>query len=334
MNISQGFQTSTSETVLFVVILAIAIVGLVIYQLVGQRSAGKRRKQKRRAAGDGAQQPILKSRSRSRRDLIKLSRSEERTLDHLAWLLKDPGRRDRLIDDDRLISRVARQAIREGLVTEQEVLMLMRKLEVDTFELRVGSHSSESIPNGADVSISDRNLNIAGGTVLLSDEHGLRIRLDKTGKALTSGSSVEVVAGADEGLFRFHTAIIARSGKEATLRHSKHVERVQRRRYRRRSTKIPVEIRIPGIDEKVLSSETRDLSIGGAALKNPRKRIVTGTRLDLVVDAGGSSPVSVSGLAVRSSQRGKTIHISFEKVNDETRHKLFRKIIRLEQGRR
>lgn len=333
MNISQGFQTSTTETIMFVVILVVAIIGLIIYQIVGQKNAGKRRERKRRASGEQAQ-PVLKSRTRTRRDLIKLSRSEERTLDHLAWLLRDPRRRDRLMDDDKLISRVARQAIREGLVTEHEVLMLMRKLEVDTFELRAGSHSSESIPNGADISISDRNLNIAGGTVLLSDSHGLRVRLDKASRALVSGSSVEVVAGANDGLFRFHTVIIARSGKEATLQHSRHVEQVQRRRYRRRSTEIPVEIRIPGIDEKVLSSHTRDLSIGGAALKNPRKRIVTGTRVDLVLDAGGSSPISVSGLAVRSSQRGKTIHISFEKVSEELRHKLFRKIIRLEQGKR
>lgn len=329
VDISSGFQTSSTETIMFLVVLGVVILGLIGYQLYMSRTAGKRRERKRR---ERPTEPVLKQRSRTRRDLINLNRSEQATLDHLSWFLKDPSRQDRLIDDDRLLVRIARQAIREGLVTESAVLRLLRKLEVDHEALTVGGRSSESIPGGAEISISDRNLNIATGHLLLSAQNGLRVRLDKGHRAISGGSHVEVVAGGAEGMYRFHSLVLERSGKELTLQHSQHVERVQRRKYRRRDLQFPAVITMPGIDDRPLKTETQDLSIGGAALKNPKKRVMTGSIVEIVLEPGGSTPMTLQGTAVRTSRKGKTVHVSFSNMNDDTRHKLFRKLIRAGRG--
>ncbi|MEX2443684.1 MAG: PilZ domain-containing protein [Alkalispirochaeta sp.] len=300
------------------------------YQIYLNRTKGKPKKKKT----TNSQQPVLQRRPQTRRDLIELSRTEQRVLDHLTWLLKDPDRRDRLIEDDRLLVRVGRHAIREGLVTEAEVLRLLRKLEVDHEALTTGGRSSDTIPSGSEMSISDRNLNVASGTLLLTADSGLRVRLEKGRRSMQPGTAVEVVCGGDDGLFRFHSAILQQSGKEVLLQHSRQVETVQRRKFRRRDLEVPVEITLPGIDERPLDSKSQDLSIGGAALKNPKKRIMTGSMVHLVIDVGGSSPVQISGTAVRSSRRGKTIHVRFENVNEDTRHRLFRKLLRLGGGQR
>jgi c-di-GMP-binding flagellar brake protein YcgR len=210
----------------------------------------------------------------------------------------------------------------------------LRKLDVDHEALTTGARSSDTIPSGSEVSISDRNLNVASGTLLLSADSGLRVRLEKGKRSLQPGTAVEVVCGGGDGLYRFHSAILQRSGKEVLLQHSHHVESVQRRKFRRRDLEVPARITLPGIDERPLDSKTHDLSIGGTALKNPKKRIMTGSMVQLVVDAGSSSPVEISGTVVRSSQRGKTIHVRFENVNEDTRHRLFRKLLRLGGGQR
>ncbi|HKK49710.1 MAG TPA: PilZ domain-containing protein [Alkalispirochaeta sp.] len=328
-DISSGFQSSTNETIGFIIVMAVIFVSLMGYQIYLNRTKGKPKKKK-----TTDHQPVLQRRPQTRRDLIDLSKTEQRVMDHLTWMLKDPKRQDRLIDDDRLLVRVARQAIREGIVTETEVLRLLRTLQVDHEALSSGGRTSETIPSGAEVSISDRNLNIAAGTLLLTADSGLKVRLDKGHRSIQPGTAVEVVCGGGDGLFRFHSAILQRSGKEVLLQHSRHVESVQRRKFRRRDLEVPVVITLPGIDERHLDSKSQDLSIGGAALKNPKKRIMTGSMVRLIIDAGSSSPVEISGTAVRSSRRGKTVHIRFENVSEDTRHRLFRKLLRLGGGHR
>lgn len=328
-DISSGFQSSTNETIGFIIVVAVIFIILMGYQLYLNRTKGTPKKK-----NTPTHEPVLQHRSKTRRDLIELSKSEQRVMDHLTWMLKDPTRQDRLIDDDKLLVRVSRQAIREGIVAEADVLRLLRKLEVDHEALSSGGRSSDTIPSGAEVSISDQNLNVAAGTLLLAADSGLRVRLEKGQRSMQPGTAVEVVCGGGDGLFRFHSAILQRSGKEVLLQHSHHVETVQRRKFRRRELEVPVEISLPGIDERTIQSKSQDLSIGGAALKNPKKRIMTGSMVRLIIDTGSSSPVEISGTVVRSSRRGKTIHVRFENVTDDTRHRLFRKLLRLGGGRR
>lgn len=324
-DISSGFQTSSTETYIFLGVIVLMFIALFFYQLyrkhANQKAAEERKK--------NPPQPVLPTHHRPRRDLITLSSREQRTLDHLAWFLKDPQKQDKLIDDDRLLLRAARRGIREGIVQEAEVLRLLNKLEVDSEALHAGSRDSASIPTGSEVSISDRNLNMAVGELLLSGENGLNVRIEKGNRAFAHNTPVEVVCNSHDGMYRFHSAVVHTDGKQITLQNSRHVEHVQRRKYRRRDVQLPVEVMIPGISQKPIKSRTFDISIGGTAIKNPRKKIATGTRVDCTIDSDGATPITVPGTALRTSRRGKTVHISFGPVDEKTRHRLFRKLIRL-----
>ena len=334
-DISSGFQTSTTETVLFVAVLGFIILGLLAYQIFGSGGSGKKKTAKTKHWRSTPASAPARPRPRTRRDLIELGRMEKRTLSHLAWFLKDQRREDKLIEDDKLLVRVARQGIKEGIVTESEVLRLLHKLEVSADALETGDHATDTIPAGTELSISDRNLNIAAGNLESSAVQGLHVHLTKGHKELQTGSTVEVVAGGGAGLYRFHTSVLQRTGKDLLLQHTRHVERVQRRKYRRRAVRLPVEVRLPGQGGVQVATESLDVSVGGAALKNRRKKIATGARVELVIDAGGSSPVTVGGIALRTSRRGKTVHISFGTLDEQTRHRLFRKLVRLgAQGHR
>jgi len=324
-DISSGFQTSTTETYIFLGLVAVLFGALFLYQLYRRYANRKNREERKK----NPPQPVLRSYARPRRDLITLSNREQRTLDHLSWFLKDPGKQEKLIDDDHLLLRAARRGIREGIVQEAEVLRLLNKLEVNSEALTSGSKDSGVIPTGAEVSISDRNLNMAVGELLLSSEKGLQVRIEKGTRSFGQNTPVEVVCNSGDGMYRFHSAVLHTDGKQIALQHSRHVEHVQRRKYRRRSVELPVEIMIPGVSQKPLKTRTYDVSIGGAAIKNPRKKIRTGTRVDCTIDAGEAAPITVPGTALRTSKRGKIVHVSFGPVDEKTRHRLFRKLIRI-----
>jgi hypothetical protein len=324
-DISSGFNTSTTETYIFLGILGAIIVFLFVYQLYRNHANRKAREERKK----NPPKPILRTYHHTRRDLIHLSSREQRTLDHLAWFLKDPSKQEKLMDDDALLLKAARRGIREGIVGEAEVLRLLNKLEVNSEALSAGGRSSSSIPTGAEVSVSDRNLNMAVGELLLGNDSGVSVRVEKGTASFPVGTPVEVVCNSQEGMYRFHSTVIKVEGKHLLLQHSRHVEHVQRRKYRRRDVELSVEVTIPGISVKPLKSKTSDISIGGAALKNPRKKIGTGTRIDCTIDADGAAPITVPGTALRTSRRGKTVHVSFGPLDEKTRHRLFRKLIRL-----
>ncbi len=324
--ISSGFQTSTVEVVIFLVLLGAIVLGILVAQILRKRAAV--REQKRRAASP--KKPILRTYAQTTRQEPSLSSRERATLDRLAWLLKDPTKSERLLQDDSLVLKVARQGIREGVVSEMEVMRLLRRLQVDVTPLKQKDTASTAVvPTGAEVSISNAEMAMGTGTLLLSTDASLQLRIDKGASGFKAGDPVDVVCYSNEGMHQFHTVVISVNSKNVNVRHSDHVRFAQRRKYRRREIAMPVQITMPGIGTKPLSSSTEDLSIGGAALKNPRKKLAVGAYLECAIETGAAAPLVVHGTVVRLSRRRKVAHVAFSGMDERTRHRLFRRLIRV-----
>lgn len=323
--ISSGFQTSSDEIVIFLMLLGFIVIGLIVAQIF-RRKAAKEAAQRR---AQSPKKPILRSYSHPSRNEPNLAPKEQATLDHLAWFLKDPSKSSKLLHDDSLLLRIARQGIREGVVNEAEVLRLLRRLRLDTTQLNHRNQSdTRMIATGAEVSISTPAMAMGTGELLLSNDSSIQLRIDKGASNFKAGDQVDVVCYSGEGMHQFHTAVISVKGKNVFLRHTQHVRHAQRRKYRRRNATMPVQISMPGIHGKPLSSTTLDLSIGGAAVKNPRKKLAVGAFIECAFEAGGSAPLVINGTVVRLSKRRKVAHISFAQMDDKTRHRLFRRLIR------
>jgi hypothetical protein len=322
--ISSGFQTSSNETIIFLILIVSIVLLMLIAQVVRRK---KMAKEAQRRASSG-KKPVLRTYSHPSRHRPNLSSREQATFDHLAWFLKDPSKPDRLFSDDTLLMRIARQGIREGVVTEVEVMRLLRRLGVDATPIQGRDRESTAIlPTGAELSISTPAMAMGTGEVLLSDEKSIQTRIDKGVSHFKQGDQVDVVCYAHEGMFQFHTTVFSINGKHLNLRHTPHVRHAQRRRYRRREMGMPVRISMPGIDHKPLSSSTVDLSIGGAAVKNPRKKLALGAFIECAIETGGAAPLTVNGTVVRLSRRRKVAHVSFAQMDEKTRHRLFRRLI-------
>ncbi len=320
---SSGFQTSQAEIILFSVLFGLILVGLVVGQIMRSRTAAKAARTRK-----PPREPVLRRTSQPRREHVQLGYKEQQTLDRLAWFLKDPSKADTLLDDHAALLKVSRRGIREGVVKELDVHRLARRVGADTSALRIAGHSTQTIPTGAEVSISTAAMAMGNGVVQLSSEAGVQVRFTKGEGNFSAGEAVDVVCYSSEGMYQFHTTMLSVTGKNALLRHTPHVQYAQRRTYRRREIEMPVRIRMPGIDHKPLDAVTVDMSIGGAAVTNRKKQLGLGAFVELSIEIGSAAPLVVQGTVVRLSKRNKVAHVSFSGMDQQVRHRLFRRLIR------
>ncbi len=326
---SSGFSTSSTEVYLFIGVVAFLILIGIVSQIRRNNNKNKPRKRK-----NGGSPPPLRPISRRRTDLISLNTAERNILEHLAWFLKDPRQSDRLLEDDRLLLRAARQGIREGIVPELGVVRLLNRLDVDTSQLGGGRKTSASIPAGSEVSISDSEMNLAVGSLVLSGETAMIVKLNTSRHRLDPGKPVEVMCNSPDGLYRFQSNVIARDNKQLSIRQSFNVENIQRRKYRRRRVERICDIRIGGSSRQTVTTTTIDLGLGGAAVKNQHKRIASGLPVEFVLDPNTNAPLIISATVLRLSQRNKVAHIRFLKVDEALRHRLFRRVLAVAGSRR
>ncbi len=316
---STGFETSTTELYLFLGILAAFGIVVILLQLRKPGSKSKKKKESER-------EPVLQRRrpSPQYREEMVLSPRESKVLERLSWCLKNPNNKEQLLENQSLFLRASRRALREGMVTESDLYRLSNRIGVSFEALRAKRHHSTVVPAGAQTSVADREMHMATGETLLSDDQTLRVRLQRGHSSFHRGNQVELVCNGEEGMYRFFSNVKGQEGKVLLLEHSNHVEHVQRRKYRRRKVQLPVELSLRALDDKPLTSKTVDLSAGGAAVRNPKKRYVTGSELEVVINPSSGSPLTIPATVVRSSKRNKVIHLKFGRLDEQQQHRLFR----------
>lgn len=308
---SSGFQTSPTQILVMVGILVGLALLLIVPVLMGEPKRKKR---------PGAT-PIL------RMDLprvrVQLSQADEATLMRIGWYVKDKAKRAHLMADHALLRKAARVALRDGTVNEQETLRLCRALGVDTSALLAKWASTSNINAGAEITVSDGVATISTGVVLLCDEQGLRIKLTKGRGPFAAGKHVDAMCLTQNGMYRFRTTVLGQQGRILMLRHTNEVQSAQRRRYRRLGMVIRAEVSYLGLQQPPLVAKTIDLSGGGAAMSNPKKRFDPSAQLTCTLYPPKGKPVTVNATVLRTSRRNKIMHLRFFGMDDAQRHDLF-----------
>ncbi|MFW6228195.1 MAG: PilZ domain-containing protein [Alkalispirochaeta sp.] len=262
---------------------------------------------------------------------IRLTLQQEQLLSRLGWLLKRPGGEGRLLSDRGLYYKVARRALSEGLAGERELLDLARAAGFKPERIDSGAMSTLRLPSGVEVSVADETMKSGAGSIVTNHPDALRVRLTLGHTSFKPGTRLDVVCNSSRGLYRFSSVVTGHSGKILDLGHTDRIESVQRRAHRRHGVELPMEIRTS--DGLALSTKTADLSIGGAAARNPKRAFSPGQRVTAAIGANGSTVV-VPATVVRTSRGGRVLHLRFEKPTEQARHRLFRTIMSAGRGGR
>ncbi len=253
-----------------------------------------------------------------------LSPDDERILSRLGWLMRNPRNRHRLLDDPVLFLKAARRAIREGIATERELMDFARRVGLSVDQIGLDAMSTLKLAAGVEVSVADDAMNSGAGTVAAVHGDSLRVRLRRGHTAFGIGTRLDVVCNSNQGLFRFSSLVKDASGKVLHLEHTDRIEHVQRRQHRRHTTDIPVHVGSAG--GALHASRTTDLSIGGCAVKNPKRAFAAADQLTVRLEQNGLK-LALPGQVVRTSRGSRILHVQFDELPEGTRHKLFRTIM-------
>lgn len=256
--------------------------------------------------------------------LPSLTAPDRDVLGRLSWILRSPGNLHKITSDEQTFLRAARLALNEGLATLDELRRLARRLGFDPSKLGEGQLSTLKLGSGVEISLADDQMHSGAGEISTNHPSALKVRLRSGYSSFTPGEKVDVICKGREGLYRFETTVQAQEGKKLLLDHTSDLERVQRRRHRRRDIRLPVELRVGGV---ALSSRTADISLGGAAVRNPQKRFGPGQEVRCSFAFADTSPMVIPAIIVRTSKNKSLLHLRFKQVEEGTRHRLFRSML-------
>ncbi len=255
---------------------------------------------------------------------IVLSLYHEQLLDRLGWLFRSPAQHHRLLSDENLFLKAARQAMKEGLVDEPDLLALAQAAGFSIKRINPDHMSTLKIPAGVEVSVADEQMNSGAGSIITNHPDALRLRLKLGRTTYQKGTMLDVVCNSNRGLYRFSAVVTGVQGKTLDVGHTDRIEHVQRRRHQRHGIEIPVDIRRS--DGSTVTAKTIDLSIGGVAARNPGREFTAGNRLHLSLGLNGSA-VKVPAMVIRVSRGGRIMHLRFERPDENIRHRIFRAIM-------
>jgi c-di-GMP-binding flagellar brake protein YcgR len=152
---------------------------------------------------------------------------------------------------------------------------------------------------------------------------------------LRSGAPVQVYFKNPSGIFFFASRVHGVEGNLLHLSHAEQVKRLQRRRFFRKKTALPVFIRPAPergrhVEEEEWDAVPRrtafvDLGGGGAALINPQRAFGVGDRIELFFHIVGRKPqLRVTGEVIRASDQGGKIHVLFDSMPEASRDRIIR----------
>ena len=255
-----------------------------------------------------------------------LSPFDRDVLSRLSWLLKDRSHLQRLARDQESFIRAAGRALSEGLATEDELRTLARHLGLDPNRIGNTGLSTLKLGSGLEISVADPAMNSGAGELTLNHPSAMKVKLRSGQRSFPPGRRVDVICKGRDGLYRFQTTVQAYEGKRVLLDHTSELERVQRRKHRRRGLRIPVELRVRA-NGTVAQSRTLDISLGGTAVRNPRRILGPAQKTTCVFTFANGDRITIPATVVRTSRSHTIAHLRFERADDAVRHKLFRAII-------
>lgn len=182
--------------------------------------------------------------------------------------------------------------------------------------------SSAALPQGGPVVLVTGKENRFRRAVIVQKPDALVVRLDSGISTVSTGAPLRLYFHNSTGIYSFATRIVDQEDKILYLRHSSNIGHHQRRKYFRRTLRLPVFIKpIASAKAGPHESVLIDLGGGGASLRNPEGLLKRRDRFELCFVAG-KADISLKARVLRVSRNGAVINTKFESLADAERDRI------------
>ncbi len=313
-SVAAGFRTSPVEIAAFFLIVILFVVVLVSYGVRRHRVYLRRRAEEK---------------SRRYTELVgmrNLLPTDEDIIDRLAQYLRDPSEKHLILQRQSTFNQTAALALDDNEVGPGQISALRVKLGFTGRPVGLRPRSSTEIPPSSSIILETSRDAQFEGVVTNAGTDSLRVRLKDRHSSLPTGESVHVVYQNDSGVFTFDSTVLLTDINKIQLQHSEQISSVQDRSHYRRPLKLPVYIRGVLSDEEPEASEFLDIGGGGASIRNPAERFSAGDSVELTFHPDGDTTLDLVATVVRTSRRGKVIHVRYGNIRESDRDRVYRLI--------
>jgi hypothetical protein len=252
---------------------------------------------------------------------LGLSRSERQMVDRLSALHPLPEERYLVLVEESDFEACVSRAEERGSLEEITLSALRLKLDFGAGKPGEIPDSTAELPAGTPLIIVQKGRASIRGKVGGGGADSLVVELDSGAEPPTVGVPVSAYFHNPSGMFVFATHARQLVGTSIHLDHSDLIRPTQRRKYYRKSIKLPVYVMLRDKLEEPIRSAIVDLSGGGASLENPGMEVKAGDELALSFSPGGER-FTVPARLVRLSADGKIMHVQFQRLSESARDRL------------
>ncbi len=261
---------------------------------------------------------------------LGLSSSERRLADRLARYCRPAERRYQVLLSQHVFDSCAVRLRREEPVDERTLAALRIRLDFTAASPEDVPASTSELPKGTPVLLQQPGGPRLPGRVGSRRPDALAVTLSDGGGRPAAGSTLTVYFRNRAGIYLFQSHALEVRDRLVLLDHSESIRQIQRRRFYRRAVRIPVSVAAAGSPARRLQSTFRDLSGGGASLRNPGIEAQPGDELILTVQLDSSSAV-IPARVVRLSAEGRVMHVRFHGLSEPLRDRIIGLVFRAQE---
>jgi hypothetical protein len=311
--IARGFQKSPLEAAISVVVIVLLIVVPVALFLLKQK--------KDKAKRMGRARQVFETFASKK----GLSEGERALLQEMAGVLPK-GELDllKLVSKPATFNIGARRLLEKRSSSGKEIAGLRLKLGLVSPGSRRVFHSTAELHRGMEVQLISADNRRVLGRVQAVELDSFKVLLNS--EVPLRSNVLEVRISRSTGLYSLRTRVLGYSNRLLSLEHSEEIKRVQKRRFFRKVTRLPVMLTSGDESKESVRARLVDLSAGGAKLRNPGLKVRRGQELFLTIFTSDKDRVKVKSRVNRTSADEAFLVVTFDALPERTREKIMKLI--------
>ncbi|MFW5785822.1 MAG: PilZ domain-containing protein [bacterium] len=309
--VARAYHNSPEEVALVIALFGALAVGLTVYLAIESRRSARRRREWSQAEFDR----IVESRG--------VAPSGRDALERMARAYGTPQQKHRIVQEAPVFDRAALQAARDGRITSETVSALRVVLGIPRRNGAVPRSTTE-LAVGSTVAIRRNGNKPVAATVTAQQPEGFTVDAGAAASRFPSGGRVEITLTTTAGVFRTTTFSQGFENGAVHLRHREGMDRNQKRRHYRRTTRFHAKLVLPDGAETWIW--LRDLGGGGASFKNPEAGLQPGSSIAVVLPGigPGGRDLALPAKIIRTSEDGDLCHAEFSGISESDRDRVYR----------
>lgn len=299
--VSNGFNKSRGQILLFALIIIISISALILISFILKKNADKIFNNR------------LNQKYKNLLLIFDINNKEKKIVEKLSSFLFDNKKKSLILTNPNIFHNTLNKLREKENINGLILHSLEKKLGIHNVSVNSTLKSTHDITNGTNVSIFFGPNNKITGNILESEKY-LKIIVYRENLNINKGAKTVILTYNNTGKYAFFTKLIEYKDDIMCFYHSSKFKIFQRREFYRKIELSPVLVQRKKIDDSPKKTSILNLSGGGACIDNSKIGYKIGDIFKLYFQKNQKNNLIINAEVIRTSKKQSKIHVKFKKL--------------------